>query len=127
MNATALQTILVVEDSLPVRRRLVELIEDLPGVAVVGEAQDESEAIELYRRFSPDVAILDIGLRSGSGIRVLEYIRLGGRKCRVIMLTNFGDAGFREQCARSGADHFFLKSTEFSEVLGLLRASGVSQ
>ncbi|MBN9690325.1 MAG: response regulator transcription factor [Verrucomicrobia bacterium] len=127
MNATALRTILVVDDSLPVRRRLVDLIEDLPGVAVVGEAEDESEAIDLYRRFSPDVAILDIGLRSGSGIRVLEYIRLGGRKCQVIMLTNFGDTGFREQCVRSGADHFFLKSSEFSQVLDLLRSSGVAQ
>lgn len=121
MNATALRTILVVEDSLPVRRRLVDLIEEIPGVAVVGQAEDESAAIDLYRRFYPDVAILDIGLRSGSGLRVLEHIRCGGRKCQVIMLTNYSDSGFRDRCSQSGADHFFIKSTEFSQVLSLLR------
>src|ERR1019366_1479856 len=54
--------VLVVEDSVTVRKRLVEVLADDPGLEVVGEGGDGKEAIELCQRLRPDVMTLDMML-----------------------------------------------------------------
>jgi len=66
--------VLVVEDSLTVRRRLVDLFESDPELEVVGEAEDGRTAIELCGRLRPDVVTLDMMLPVMSGLAAAEYI-----------------------------------------------------
>jgi two-component system, chemotaxis family, protein-glutamate methylesterase/glutaminase len=66
--------VLVVEDSLTVRKRLVEVLESDPSFVVVGEAKDGKEAIELCQRLRPDVVTLDMMLPVLSGVAVTEHI-----------------------------------------------------
>jgi two-component system chemotaxis response regulator CheB len=66
--------VLVVEDSLTVRVRLVEALATDPGIQVVGEASDGKTAIELCQRLRPDVVTLDMLLPVLSGLAVTEYI-----------------------------------------------------
>jgi two-component system chemotaxis response regulator CheB len=66
--------ILVVEDSLTVRRRLVEVLEADPGIEVVGEAEDGQRAIELCLALKPDAITLDMMLPVMSGLAATEYL-----------------------------------------------------
>lgn len=66
--------VLVVEDSLTVRRRLCEILDADPGFEVVGEAEDGKQAIELCLSLRPDVITLDMILPVMSGLAATEYI-----------------------------------------------------
>src|SRR6266851_9702028 len=66
--------VLVVEDSLTTRKYLVEVLASRPEFAVVGEAEDGKQAIELCRTLRPDVVTLDMMLPVMSGVAVTEYI-----------------------------------------------------
>ncbi len=66
--------ILVVEDSLTVRRRLCEVLAADPGLVVVGEAEDGQRAIELCQELQPDVVTMDMMLPVMSGLAATEYI-----------------------------------------------------
>jgi two-component system chemotaxis response regulator CheB len=66
--------VLVVEDSLTIRRRMVEILEADPEVVVVGEAADGQRAIELCQRLRPDVISLDMMMPGLSGLAVTEHV-----------------------------------------------------
>jgi two-component system chemotaxis response regulator CheB len=66
--------VLVGEDSLTVRARLVEVLSSDPAVEVVGEAENGKEAIELCRKLRPDVVTLDMMMPVLSGLAATEYI-----------------------------------------------------
>jgi len=66
--------ILVVEDSLTVRKRLIEMLAGDPEIEVIGEAEDGKRAIELCRELKPDVVSMDMMLPEMSGLAATEYI-----------------------------------------------------
>jgi CheY-like chemotaxis protein len=113
--------VLVIDDSAVVRSRLVRLLEDL-GDIVVDEMDDAPEAVDAVIRRRPDAVILDIRLRTGSGLDVLEEIKRQPSPPLVIMLTNHASDHHRRWCERHGADFFFDKTREFEKVLEVLSA-----
>lgn len=66
--------VLVVEDSLTVRKHLVEVLNADPELEVAGEAVDGKRAIELCQSLRPDVITLDMMLPVMSGVAVTEYV-----------------------------------------------------
>jgi two-component system chemotaxis response regulator CheB len=66
--------VLVVEDSLTVRKRLVEALSEDPDLEVVGEAEDGKQGIELCERLRPDVVTLDMMMPVMTGVAAAEYI-----------------------------------------------------
>jgi DNA-binding NarL/FixJ family response regulator len=116
--------VLVVDDSLIFRERLVALIADLRSVAIVGQAEDGFQAQALFRQHRPDAVVLDIQLPGISGMDLLVQFKREHPACIVIVLTSYAFKEFRDRCTVLGADHFFDKSAEFEraiEVLGALR------
>jgi DNA-binding NarL/FixJ family response regulator len=120
--------VLIVDDALIFRERLVALMADLRNVAIVGQAGDGFQAQALFRQHRPDAVILDIQLPGVSGMDLLVQFKREHPACVVIMLTTYAFKEFRDRCTALGADHFFDKSAEFEraiEVLGTLQP-GVS-
>jgi DNA-binding NarL/FixJ family response regulator len=106
-------TVLIADDSALVRERLADMIAELEGVELVGQAHDADTALEAIRRLKPHVMILDIRMPGGSGIQVLEAAKQEMGPPVAIMLTAFPYAQYRRKCLEAGAEYFFDKSSEF--------------
>ncbi len=120
--------VFIVEDSADVLSRLIETFAEIDRVKIVGNADSEWEAIELILETKPEVVVLDLQLRQGSGLNVLRILRKSRMSPKVIVLTNHSYDQYFQQCMAAGADYFFDKATEFmkvQEVLGGL-ANGSS-
>ncbi len=113
--------VLVVEDSAEVRDRLCALLAEVPGLRIVGVAEDEATALARYTECNPDAVILDIRLRTGSGLVVLEHIKRRDASCLVMILTNSIEYEFRRRCLLAGADCFLDKSRDFRGVVNIFR------
>ena len=113
--------ILIADDSSILRARLISLLAYLRGIEVVGQAEDAIEARILAEKLRPDVAILDLRMPLGSGADVLHDIKKLNPAPKVIMLTNYPHPENRKKCIDGGADYFFDKSTEFQNVVSVLR------
>ena len=74
MSAAAPLRVVVVDDEVPARQRLEDLLRREPGVTVVGEADDGVSAIEVIRRLLPDLVFLDIQMPGRTGLEVLREI-----------------------------------------------------
>lgn len=121
-------TIYIVEDSPPVRERLIEAVGDIPNARIVGQAEAIDEALEGMRSSTPRVLILDVQLRRGSGIRLLKQMRAAGinRPELVIVITNYPTDDYRKASQDCGADHFFDKASEFDKVRDVLLQHGAA-
>lgn len=108
--------VLIVEDSEIIRQHLMETLAAFTQVEVIGAVEHAAEAKECVRATKPDVLLLDIRLRSGSGIDVLEEIKNDPVRPVVIVITNFSIPQYRMKCLEAGADYFLDKSTEFERV-----------
>ena len=106
--------VLIADDSQPIRERLRWRLSRLSGVQVA-EAADTPEALRQMAVFMPDVAVLDIRMPGGGGIKALSEIKKQYPDTTVIIMTNYPYAQYRRKCLDAGADFFFDKSTEFEQ------------
>ncbi len=113
--------VFLVDDSLVMRQRLKRLLADVPEVYVTGEAGEVQEATDAILKQKPDVVLLDIHLFNGSGIDVLQRLKREKPAPAVIILTNYPYPQYRVKCLEAGADFFFIKSTEFDQVVPALK------
>ena len=120
-------SVLIVEDSSVVRRRLRSLFTELGYIGPMSEASNAPEAIRKVESARPDYVILDVRLANGtSGLEVLKHIRDISHACTVIMLTNLAYEEVQHECMSLGADHFFNKATEFERVVDVLSSARTS-
>lgn len=108
--------VLIVDDSKIVCEGLQQMLINIAGVEVVGQANNARDAITAISEYEPDVVILDIRLPGLSGIDVLKDIRAKNLSSRVIMLTNYPYPQYRKICEELGADYFIDKVTEIEKV-----------
>ena len=113
--------VFLVDDSLVFRQRLKRMLADVPEVQVIGEAGDAQEATDAILKQKPDVVLLDIHLLNGSGMDVLQTLKKATPAPAVIVLTNYPYPQYRQKCLEAGADFFFVKSTEFDQVVPALK------
>ena len=109
----------IVEDSQIILDNLVATLEELAPVKVVGSAPDETTAVSWLVKPSNscDLLIIDIFLKSGSGLGVLRSAALAGVPGRRIVLTNYATPDMREKCKSLGAHRVFDKSNELDELI----------
>jgi DNA-binding NarL/FixJ family response regulator len=112
--------VLIVDDSLIIRARLIAGLAKFEHIKVVGQAGDIRTAFKVINDVKPDVVILDIQLPDGSGLEVLARHKHENRSTTVIVLTNYPHDIMRRRCVKLGADYFFDKSSEFEKVYDIL-------
>jgi DNA-binding NarL/FixJ family response regulator len=109
----------IVEDSPTIRENLIETLLELAQVDCVGMSDTENEG-KAWLTSHPDawdIAVVDLFLRQGSGLKVVEACRKRRHGQKVIVLSNHATADMRRRCAQLGADAVFDKSTEIDNLL----------
>ncbi len=115
-----MKTVYIVDDSVLIRERLLELISELEETRVVGQTGDPLEAMKDIRAFRPDIVILDLQLPHRSGVTLLRDIRRAGIETHVIILTNFAFPQYRKECLEAGAEFFLSKAKDFDLLTSIL-------
>ena len=109
----------IVEDSQVIRDSLIATLEELVPVSVVGTAEDEGSAVAWLTRAGneADLVIVDIFLKSGSGMGVLRTMQLMRKGRKVVVLSNYATQDVRRKCLELGADRVFDKSNEIDALI----------
>ena len=87
--------VLIVDDEPPARSRLRQLVSDLEGFQVVGEAGHGEEALELCNRLLPDVVLLDIRMPGVDGLEVASQLAGWERRPAVVFTTAYDEYAIR--------------------------------
>lgn len=113
--------ILLVDDQAQVRQglRLIFSLED--DFAVVGEAADGKEALLLVGALRPDVVVIDREMPGMDGITAAAHLRVGDRRCAVIMLSLYDDAPTRAASAAAGVVAFISKRDPPAQLITAVR------
>ncbi|MBK9116904.1 MAG: response regulator transcription factor [Betaproteobacteria bacterium] len=108
--------VFIVDDSPSMRVRLSELLGEIDGVDVVGEAGTPGDAIAGILRVHPQYVLLDYQLEGGTGLDVLRAVHPQDPGVVFIVLTNHATPQYRNACLEAGAQHFLDKSSEFGRI-----------
>jgi DNA-binding NarL/FixJ family response regulator len=112
--------IMLVDDHEVVRVGLRSLLERRENFAIVGEAADGDEAVDMARQAKPDVIIMDIRLPTMSGIEACREIRDDLPDTRIIMLTSYADDEAVYGSIIAGASGYLLKQTRGQDLAGAI-------
>jgi DNA-binding NarL/FixJ family response regulator len=109
----------IVEDSPVIRESLVAALEEMVPMKVVGQAEDSPAALRWFEdpANACDLAIIDIFLRSGSGMEVLRGLNERKHAVNRVVLTNYATPDIKMRCLALGASRVFDKSSEIDELV----------
>jgi DNA-binding NarL/FixJ family response regulator len=109
----------IVEDSPVIRENLIATLEELLPVQVVGTAEDEATAVQwlIGPDNAVDLLIVDIFLKTGTGLGVLRAAAAQPQCRHVVVLSNFATPDMRRKCLELGADQVFDKSNEIDALI----------
>ena len=116
--------VFLVEDSASIRDRLGDFLSEPGKIEMIGFAVDRGRCRAPVATQPVDVAIVDLNLKEGTGIGVIESVRALHAKAppTIVVLTNYAFPEFEAACRERGADYFFDKSTQFGAVKMLLQS-----
>jgi len=112
--------ILVVDDHAVVRQGVVRLLQTIPG-STFAEAETPDDAYAAWAGERPDVTVLDINLRGGSGLEVLRRIRAEDDRARVVVFSMYTDVVYATSARRAGAIGYVSKSAPADQLLTAVR------
>jgi DNA-binding NarL/FixJ family response regulator len=114
--------IVLADDHTLMRRGLRLVLEREPGLAVVGEASNGREAIDIVIRENPDVVILDIAMPLLNGIEAAKRIHEERLKTAVMILSMHSDEAYILKALRAGARAYLLKDSAETDLIQAIRA-----
>ena len=119
--------ILVAEDHLVARVGVSTIVNMQPDMTVVAEASNGQQAVELYRKHQPDVALLDMRMPIMSGVEAAQAIRAEFPHARMIALTTYGGDEDIRRALAAGVQAYLTKDVLHDELLKAIRAVHAGQ
>lgn len=110
-------SVILIDDEPLVRAGLAAIIDSDPGLEVVGEGDDGTEALELVTRSDPDVVVMDVHMPHLDGLEATRLLMSRQEPSRVLILTTFDSDDYVFEALRVGADGFVLKRAQPSELV----------
>lgn len=116
----------IVEDNPVIRDNLVDTLQELAHAETVGTTDNEQEGSAWLVGHMPqwDIAIVDLFLRSGTGLGVVEACKDRPETKKVVVFSNYSTADVRDRCSQLGVDAFFDKSHEIDALIDYCMAVG---
>lgn len=113
--------VLLVDDHPLFRRGLVALLDEEPGLQVVGEAADIGEALRQIERTQPDVVLLDNHLPGARGVDAVAGLHTTFPLVKILILTVSDEAADLATALRAGASGYLLKTCDIDEIVASVR------
>jgi DNA-binding NarL/FixJ family response regulator len=119
--------VLLIDDHVVMRVGLRLVIENQPGLTVVGEAANRADALQITAREQPDIILLDLDLGGENGIDILPELLSVAKGARVIVLTGLRDPEEYRRAVRLGAMGLVLKEQAFGILAQAIRQVHASE
>lgn len=114
--------VVLADDHELVRAGIRSLLEDLPGVLVVGEAADGREAIRLIEAEHPDLVFMDVAMPGLNGLEAAQHIATSSPHSRLVILSMHGNEEYVLRALHSGVAGYMLKDSSTVELEAAVRA-----
>ncbi|MEL6461305.1 MAG: response regulator transcription factor [Cyanobacteria bacterium J06636_27] len=121
MNQTQIIRILVAEDHEIVRDGICAIVNQQPGITVVGEAEDGEQAVQLYREQQPDVVLMDLRMPKMEGVEAIAKIKSEFSQAKIVILTTYDTDEDIYRGLQAGAKGYLLKDTSSEELATAIR------
>lgn len=118
--------VVIVDDDKLVCTSLKVILEMDPEIEVVAVGHDGTEAIELYKKYLPDVLLMDIRMSTMTGLEAGEKILAAHREAKILYLTTFSDDEYIVKALHIGAKGYILKQ-EYESIVPALKAVYINQ
>ena len=119
--------VLLVDDHQIVRDGLRSLLDKQLDIQVVGEAENGRDALESARALTPDVVVMDIGMRELNGIDATRQLKAEHPEMCVVALSMHADRRYVSEMLAAGASGYLLKDSAFEELTQAIRAVASGQ
>ena len=113
--------VVVADDQALVRAGLKMVLEAEADIEVVGEAADGHEVLDVARRASPDVVLMDIRMPGLDGLEASRRLLAGSDPPKVLVLTTFDEEEYLYEALRAGTSGFLLKVSPPEQLIGAIR------
>ncbi len=114
--------VLLVDDHTIVRQGIRALLESVPDIQIIGEAEDGKAAVEMAEKLRPNIMLVDISLPMLNGLEVTRRVRKKVPECKVLVLTMHENEMYVSQILRTGASGYLVKKTAVSELIMAIRS-----
>jgi DNA-binding response OmpR family regulator len=121
-STTVMITVLVADDEPMIRRALADMLNEQPGVSVIGVARDRDGAVALAGLLRPTVAVLDVRM-PGGGAEAARQIGLVSPRTRLVAHSAFDDRPSRTAMLAAGAGDYIVKGTPAADIVARVLAA----
>lgn len=101
--------VIIADDQVSTRRALKALLAFEPRIAIIGEAANGEEAVQLVGEKQPDLVLIDVQMPVMDGLKATQKIKSNWPEIKVVVYTMF--PGYQEEAYQVGADYFLIKGS----------------
>ena len=109
--------IMIVDDHPVMRKGLSEVLLSCEQFEICGEADGQSAALELLKNIRPNLIIIDITLKEGSGIELIKQIKASDRSLKMLVVSMHEESLYAERALRAGAKGYLTKQQASSKII----------
>ena len=113
--------VFVIDDHPLVRDSLSLLIDQQDDMRVCGEAEDMASALKGLVQAAPDIAIVDLSLKEGSGLDLIKHLKAKAPSVQVVVLSMHDEKLYAERCIRAGARGYVMKRESSKRIIVAIR------
>lgn len=114
-------SLVLVDDHELVRAGIRTLLNTIDAIEVIGECGDGLDAIAMVKRLQPDLLVLDISIKSLSGMEVVKQISAQSIAVKILILSMHNNVEYVAKCLKDGADGYLLKDAAVDELEPAIR------
>jgi len=113
--------VLIVDDHPAVREALALRVNRQTDLEVCGEAEDTGDALKMAARTQPDVAVIDISLKTGNGLDLIKRLKARNAALRMLVWSMHSESLYAERTLRAGALGYITKEQATDEIVAAIR------
>src|SRR5438876_5696309 len=114
-------TVILADDHTVVRQGLRALLVAEGDIEIVGEAENGRQAVQLVKKFLPDVVVMDIAMPVLNGLEATRQITRAVPSTKVLVLSSYSDDEYVQQLTEAGAAGYLVKQTAANDLLKAIR------